>query len=112
MSDPIGGLWESETNSILASLQSTYDYLISINLNESTLYWDVVASDGVFEQNSSNGPFMFYAYIGENPVNNEDTYLDLLLAIGILDTGVVQPITPHLNYITQKMSLLIYLITF
>ena len=54
MSDPIGGLWESETNSILASLQSTYDYLTSINLNESTLYWDVVATDGVFDQVSSN----------------------------------------------------------
>tara|TARA_B100000519_G_scaffold193866_1_gene196995 strand:- start:63 stop:2564 length:2502 start_codon:yes stop_codon:yes gene_type:complete len=80
MSDPIGGLWESETNSILASAQATYDYLISTELNESVFYWDVIASDGIFDQGSGNGPFMFYAYIGEDPAENEETYIDLFIS--------------------------------
>ena len=80
MSDPIGGLWESETNSILASAQATYDYLISAGLNESAFYWDIIATDGVFEQSSSNGPFLWYGYIGDDPTDNEETFIDLFIS--------------------------------
>ena len=56
MSDPIGEpLGEGNLN--LASHQSTYDYLTSINLNESTFYWDIIATDGVFEQSFKQRTF-------------------------------------------------------
>ena len=101
-----------EGNLNLYTSELALSYLISNNLNESAFYWDIIATDGVFEQSSSNGPFLWYGYIGEDPLDNEETFIDLLLAIGTLDIGVAQPIMPHLSYITQKMSRLTYLITF
>lgn len=80
MSDLIGDPFEFQNNSNLVTGQVTYDYLIDNNLNESAFYWDIIASDGVFEQSSSNGPFMAYWYIGEDPSENEETFIDLFIS--------------------------------
>ncbi len=78
MTDPIGEI-SVETNNMLISSQNLYDILLDQNLQEASLYWDVQSSDGTFQQESSNGPFLIYAAIGEDPSQNEETYIDLFI---------------------------------
>ena len=73
MSELIFDPSEWQDNSNLVTRQGVYDYLISNNLNESVFYYDIIASDGLFEQSSSNGPFMAYWVLGEDPAVNEET---------------------------------------
>ncbi|MFL3006428.1 MAG: lamin tail domain-containing protein, partial [Candidatus Neomarinimicrobiota bacterium] len=80
MSESIGNPWEFQENSVFVSGEGVYDYLIDNNLTEQVYYWDIIASDGLFEQNSSNGPFMAYWVLGENPAENEETYADLFIS--------------------------------
>ena len=80
MSESIGNPWEIQENSFLASGEGVYDYLIDNSLTEQVYYWDIIASDGLFEQNSSNGPFMAFWVLGENPEENEETYHDLFIS--------------------------------
>ena len=80
MSNLIDDPVEFQDNSNLVSRQGIYDYLINNNLTESVFYWDIIASDGLFEQTSSNGPFMVYWVLDENPAENEETYLDLFIS--------------------------------
>ena len=79
LSDPIEEL-HVETNSMDLPLQDLYDFFTSQNLQEAALYWDVKATDGLFEQSSSNGPFLLYCFVSEDPANNSDTYLDLFIS--------------------------------
>ena len=80
MSESIGNPWELQENSVSVSGEGVYDYLIDNSLTEQVYYWDIIASDGLFEQNSSNGPFMVYWVLGENPEENEETYHDLFIS--------------------------------
>ena len=79
LADPIEEM-DVETNSMEILLQDLYDFFTSQNLQEAALYWDVHSSDGLFDQASSNGPFLLYFFVSENPANNEDTYLDLFIS--------------------------------
>ena len=80
MSEIIAEPFEYQSNINVANGELALSYMESNNLNESVFYWDIIASDGVFEKTSSNGPFMWYAYIGEDPKQNEETYLDLFIS--------------------------------
>ncbi len=80
MSDLIGDPIEYQDNSNLITGQGGYDYLVYNNLNEVAFYWDIIASDGLFEQSSSNGPFMAYWILGEDPSENEETFEDLFIS--------------------------------
>ena len=51
----------------------------SNNLNESVFYWDIIASDGLFEQTSSNGPFMVYGYLMKTRQKRRDLF-DLFIS--------------------------------
>ena len=80
-----------DVNNIEVSSQDVYNVLLSQGLEEASIYWDVTASDGLFEQESSNGPFLLYAYIGEDPENNEETFIDLFISdwyIGYRSDGI------------------------
>ena len=57
MTELIAEPYEWEGNLNLYTSELALSYLISNNLNESAFYWDIIATDGVFEQSSSNGPF-------------------------------------------------------
>ena len=80
MSEIIAEPFEYQSNINVANGELALSYMESNNLNESVFYWDIIASDGVFEKTSTNGPFMWYAYIGEDPKQNEETYLDLFIS--------------------------------
>ena len=79
LSDPIEEMI-LETNNLEISMQDLYDFFTSQNMQEAALYWDVKATDGLFEQSSSNGPFLLYCSVSEDPANNSDTYLDLFIS--------------------------------
>ena len=79
LSDPIEEM-DVGANSVEILFQDLYDFFISQNFQEAALYWDVRASDGLFEQASSNGPFLLYCFVSEDPANNEETYLDLFIS--------------------------------
>ncbi len=79
LSDPIDTIG-SETNNLELPIQDLYNIFIDQDLQEAPLYWNVIASDGTFEQESVNGPFMLYAFIGENPTNDESIYIDLFIS--------------------------------
>ena len=80
MTELIAEPYEWEGNLNLYTSELALSYLISNNLNESAFYWDIIATDGVFEQSSSNGPFLWYGYIGEDPLDNEETFIDLFIS--------------------------------
>ena len=80
MTELIADPYEWEGNLNLYTSELALSYLISNNLNESAFYWDIIATDGVFEQSSSNGPFLWYGYIGEDPLDNEETFIDLFIS--------------------------------
>ena len=79
LSEPIDTI-STEINNLDIPIQDLYDVFIDQDIQEAALYWDVHATDGNFEQGSNNGPFMLYAFIGENPINDEETYLDLFIS--------------------------------
>ena len=74
--------FEVQTNSISFSYQTLIETLFPSGamLDEVTLYWDVSASDGAFENTSDNGPFLLHVVNSEDPANNEETYLDLFIS--------------------------------
>ncbi|MAJ44462.1 MAG: hypothetical protein CMF96_06935 [Candidatus Marinimicrobia bacterium] len=78
LSDPIDEI-NVESNSMEVPLQEFYDLLISQGVSDAAIYWDVISSDGQLERSSSNGPFMFYCYLSEDPTDNEETYSDLFI---------------------------------
>ena len=79
LADPIDE-FEVETNSAEISVEDLYIFFVGQNLQDAALYWNVRSSDGLFEQASSNGPFLLYCFMSEDPANSEDTYLDLFIS--------------------------------
>ena len=70
----------TQNNYLAVDTETIYNILVSDGLEESALYWDIVASDGEYSLSSSNGPFMVYCYIGQDPEENEETYVDLFIS--------------------------------
>ena len=78
----------------------------------SCFYWDVKATDGLFEQNSSNGPFLLYCFVSEDPANNSDTYLDLFISDWYIGYRSSPTYNAAVELYNPKKIRLIYLIIF
>ena len=78
--DPIDEVDVGEQNFMELNLQELYEFLNSQDLQEAAIYWDVNASDGSFGENSTNGPFLLYIVLGQDPADQDETYNDLFIS--------------------------------
>ena len=70
----------NEDKTAPAEKQDLYEFLNSQDLQEAAIYWDVNASDGSFGENSTNGPFLLYIVLGQDPADQDETYNDLFIS--------------------------------
>ena len=68
-----------DSNSYELQLNEFYQTMVDEGVEAMTLYWNVSASDGAFDQISNNGPYMFHLESGQDPTDNDETYLDLFI---------------------------------
>lgn len=74
--------FQVQTNSIHFTYQTLYDSFFpqESGAEELTIYWEVKASDGLFDSVSDNGPFLIHVVSSADPANQENTYLDLFIS--------------------------------